>query len=180
MRLFAIAALVAGCAGRTSPPPANRTDPPARAVELVVSLHELFARDGLDVDQLAAAVGPIVERGDSGVTLHPTRPELADVTVVLLPSKALYLLELRLAAPVSILELRRVFGPGRRAYGFHGERDLMFSPPVPRGAWSVAVFASMSRCHDPHSDAESPGPCLPITDDSQVESVMFRRDSPLR
>ena len=154
-------------------------------LRLVTSLEALLERDALVVDDVVAAVGPIVT--DPGIpmpiTLRPSAPEIIKAELGRYPAGdrlegVVYLLELgfsREARP-TLDELGRVFGEGRPGHGFHGERFTMFYPLSRSAQWSVAVIASLPSCFDPHSDAVPANPCEPTNRESRVESVTFRRD----
>lgn len=170
---------------RLASPSAAPLGPPERTTSLLLLLRDLerfLEQDNLTAADVVARVGPIEDDpgGSMPMKLRPRVPEFREASLSRYPEGPLYLLEVAFApdARPTILELRGIFEKDRLVVpSLHGERETTFYPTSTGARWSVAVIASLSRCRDPHSDAEPPpGPCEKLSAGSRVETITFRRD----
>jgi hypothetical protein len=137
-------------------------------IDLVRQLIDFLSQEPLNVDDVVARVGPIID--DPGIPMRiDLKPALPGVRVAQLsrfPDSGLpYLLAIEPepgAAPTPA-ELERVLGPPRRARTHRGmPPELIFYPPAVAPHWKIAVLAQV----------ESPDDLK----NAPVTSIAFRRD----
>lgn len=132
----------------------------------LADLARLFARDGLTVDDVVRAIGPI-ER-DPGVpmpiVLHPSAGGIHAASLARYPDSLLpYLLNLELAegARPTVGDLTRTFGAfvvlprdrGMPAW-------IRFAPAAPPSRWTVTINALVAGSAAPAGDDEVPAVVL--------------------
>ncbi|HYB44813.1 MAG TPA: hypothetical protein VEL75_23775 [Candidatus Methylomirabilis sp.] len=133
------------------------------------ALLGVFGRDGLTVQDVVDAVGPVAR--DPGVpmpmSLRPSAPDVRSASLARYPdSGAPYLLTLELEPSLQpcVADLVDAFGPYRRAGSDRGMPvPLVFEPPAEASRWTVALVAEL-----PAGSAPS--------DSARAESVALRRD----
>jgi hypothetical protein len=129
-------------------------------IAFLADLARFFARDGLTVDDVVHAVGPIDR--DPGVplpiTLQPSADGIHAASLARYPDSRLpYLLTLELAesARPTVGELTRAFGPfvplprdrGMPAW-------IRFAPAAPPSRWTVAINAAVAGSTTPSDGDE--------------------------
>jgi hypothetical protein len=131
-------------------------------IAFLADLARFFARDGLTVDDVVHAVGPIDR--DPGVPmpimLKPTAEGIHAASLARYPDSGLpYLLTLELAehARPTVGELTRAFGP---LFVLPRDRGMpawiRFAPAAPPSRWTVTINAAVGGSATPSDGDEIP------------------------
>lgn len=169
---LALTAALAACetlkqlsAPATDPTSVTIQDP--AAVELVRSLAQFVTQRARTVDELTVRLGSAQPSSDGAIRIAPSDPLLRGVRITRDPAGAPFAIDLALARPIAVADLKAAFGVywAQASSESGGPWPVMFHDAVQGDAGRVSLIVAIA------------GP-LPEIDKKATEMVTLRIDPP--